>query len=297
MIVSSLLFALMGAAVQDAGRTSPNEVVVFLRSALGLVTLLPFLWRLGPAGLRTVRWRGHVVRAVFGLGAMYCFFACLRTLPLPEALLLNYSTPLFLPFFERTWSREPVPRAVWPALVLGFMGVLVILRPGSALFQPAAVLGVVAALSGALAQVGVRRLTQSEPTPRIVFWFAALAALFSAPPAALVWRPLSAREWLVFLAVGALATGGQLFLTRAYGWAPAAQVGPFMYANVVFAALIDWLLHTHVPDLRFVAGAALVVSGGVLTLRTLGRPAAPADEPAAASDDLSSPAQEAACER
>jgi len=129
----------------------------------------------------------------------------------------------------------------------------------------------------ALAQVGVRNLTSTETTTRIVFYFTLISTLVSGLPAALYWQTPARHEWGVLAALGTFAIVAQFCLTRSYAYAPAALVGPFIYASVVFAALLDWLLWRTLPDLLFVAGAALVVTAGILTLRL--RPAPPAVAP------------------
>jgi len=97
MVASAFLFAGMGAAVKVLARTLPNSMVVFVRSALGLLFLVPWLWRLGLSGLRTRHFGEHVIRGLAGLAAMYCFFYALARLRLADAVLLNYSLPLFVP--------------------------------------------------------------------------------------------------------------------------------------------------------------------------------------------------------
>lgn len=271
MMASALFFAGMGVGVKVAGRSLPNAEVVFFRNALGLLMLLPLVAHRGLRDLPTRHFKEHLVRGLAGLAAMYCFFYALAHMRLAEAVLLNYSMPLFMPMIERFWLQEPIPPRLWRSLVLGFAGVLLILKPGPGLFQPVAVVGLSAAVFGALAQVGVRRLTQTEPTTRIVFYFGAIATAVSAAPLPKVWTTPAPALWLVLLAMGALATLGQLFLTRAYAQAPAARVGPFIYVSVVFAALFDWALWGKLPEPSSMAGAALVVAAGALTLRWAGR--------------------------
>jgi drug/metabolite transporter (DMT)-like permease len=126
----------------------------------------------------------------------------------------------------------------------------------------------------AVAQVGVRRLTLTEPVTRIVFYFGLIGSLASAIPAAFVWRTPSPPLWGVLLAIGGCATFGQLALTRAYAYAPAAQVGPFIYAGPVVAGFLDWWIWKSLPDALFVLGAGLVVLAAVLMLRRSALPAA-----------------------
>jgi drug/metabolite transporter (DMT)-like permease len=264
MVASALLFALMSVAVKIASATLPNVVVVFFRSGFGLLTLLPFI--VG-ADLRTGRVREHLIRSLAGIASMYCFFYTLAHMRLADAVLLNYALPLFIPFVESAWLGEEFPRRLWTPVLVGFLGVIVILRPGSGLMEPVALLGVASALFAAVAQVGVRRLTRTEPVPRIVFYFAITATLLSALPAAVSWTSPQGAVWWAALAMGATATAGQLAMTRAYAHAPAAQVGPFIYSAVMFAAALDWLFWRKLPDAFTVAGGVLVAGAGILSLR------------------------------
>jgi drug/metabolite transporter (DMT)-like permease len=264
MVASALLFALMSVAVKVAAADLPNVMVVFFRSGFGLLTLLPFIVGLD---LRTRHHREHLVRSLAGIASMYCFFYTLAHMRLADAVLLNYSLPIFMPFVESAWLGEEFPRRLWTPVLLGFLGVLVILRPGHGLMQPVALVGVASALFAAVAQVGVRRLTRTEPVPRIVFYFAVTATLLTAIPAAGDWRTPSGAGWLWAVGMGATATAGQLALTRAYAHAPAAQVGPFIYSAVLFAAALDWLLWRKLPDGFTLAGGLLVVAAGILSLR------------------------------
>jgi drug/metabolite transporter (DMT)-like permease len=199
---------------------------------------------------------------------MYCFFFALARLPLAEAVLLNYSVPLFMPVVERLWLKERLPARLWGPLLAGFGGITLVLRPGPGLFRPAALVAVAAALFASVAQVGIRNLTATEPTERIVFYFALISTAVSAVPEALAWRLPPAALWPTLLAMGVLATGAQLLLTRAYARAPASRVGPFIYTAVVFAGALDWMFRGIVPDAASLWGAALVIAAGVMALRS-----------------------------
>ena len=264
MVLSALLFALMSVAVKVASETLPNVVVVFFRCAIGLVALLPFL---AGVRLRTTKFAEHLVRSLAGIASMYCFFYALAHMRLADAVLLNYSLPLFMPVVESLWLGEDFPRRLWTPVLVGFAGILVILRPGRGLVEPVALYGVASALFGAVAQVGVRRLTHTEPVTRIVFYFAWTASLIAAVPLIGTWRAPEGGVWYAVIAMGVTATLAQLALTRAYAHAPASQVGPFIYSSVVFAGLLDWLLFHKLPDAFTVAGGVLVAGAGILSLR------------------------------
>jgi drug/metabolite transporter (DMT)-like permease len=270
MTVSALLFAGMSLAVKVASRGLPNPEIVFFRNVLGLAVLLPLTLPLGARGLATRHLAEHLVRGLAGLAAMYCFFYAIAHLRVADAVLLNYSLPLFMPLIAWAWLKEPVPGRLWWVLALGFAGLLLILKPGLSLFNPVALVGVAAAVLAALAQVGIRRLTRTEPVTRIVFYFGVIATAVSAVPLAGVWRRPDASQWGVLIALGVLATLAQLALTRAYAHAPAAQVGPFIYMSVVFTTVLEGGLWGVWPDALSIAGAVLVCAAGILTLRWMG---------------------------
>jgi len=267
MVASAVLFASMAASVRFASSELPNAPIVFFRHFLMLVFLLPWLLRQGRHALDTGDVPGHLVRGIAGVSAVACYFYAIARLRLADAVLLNQSMPLFIPLVERAWLRERVPPRLWGVLLLGFGGLLFILKPGTGVFEPAALVGLASAALAAIAQVGIRRLTRTEPVTRIVFYFGLVASVVALPPAAFTWRTPSATAWAFLLLMAVFATIGQLTLTRAYLHAPAARVGPFLYAGPVFAGLLDWLLWGRLPDGLFVVGAVLVIAAATLALR------------------------------
>ena len=267
MAVSALLFASMAAMVSLAARELANAPIVFFRHFTMLVFLLPWLVRQGRRALETDDFAGHLVRGLAGVAAVACYFYAIARLRLADAVLLNQSMPLFIPLVERAWLGERIPSRLWGVLLLGFAGLLLILRPGSGVFEPAALVGLASAVLASIAQVGIRRLTRTEPVTRIVFYFGLVASVVALPPAAYWWTSPSAKTWAILLLMGIFATVGQFTLTRAYVHAPAAQVGPFLYVGPVFAGLLDWLIWGRLPDALFVAGAVVVIASATLALR------------------------------
>ena len=271
MILSALAFSLMGVCIQICARTLPNGMIVFFRNASGLLFLSPLLMQGGLSVLKTSHIRQHLVRGIAGLSSMYCYFYALSQMRLADAVLLNYTLPLFIPVVEAIWLREPLPRRLAFPLGLGFLGVVVVLRPGSGLVTAAAMVGLLAGFLSAVAQTGVRRLTQTEPTVRIVIYFAIMGSSISALGLPFVWVTPEPRIWLIIALMGLSATTGQLLLTKAYSHAPASQIGGFVYSGVLFAALLDWLRLGLVPSAGFFAGAVLVVAAGAVMFKIASR--------------------------
>lgn len=277
MVAAALLFAGVGVCVRTLSVSLPNEMVVFFRSFFGLVVLLPLAWHRGVGSLKTRHLGGHLGRGLAGVAAMYCYFYAVTQLPLAEAVLLNYTTPLFVPFIAALWLHERVSPKLWVAIGTGFIGILFILKPGQGLFASAALIGLASGVLAALAMAGVRRLTHTEPVFRIVFYFSLVSTIVAAVPLPVRWQTPDASLWLLLIVMGVIASLGQLLLTRAYACAPAAQVGPFSYATVVFAAVAGWGFWGELLDLFSLVGTVLVCIGGVLTIRHAGV-AAPAPE-------------------
>jgi drug/metabolite transporter (DMT)-like permease len=260
-VLAAAAFAVMAACVKAASASVGNEVIVFFRSAVGLLTLLPWLLRHGAGAVRTARLGGHLWRASFGLCAMYCFFYAIAHLHLAEAIVLTYSTPLFIPFIAWAWIREPPPAVIFVAVALGFGGIALIARPQAAgLASVATLVGVASGLCAAAAMVSIRRIADTEPAPRIVFYFSALSTLISAVPLAWAWRTPPAPVFALLVGTGVLATLGQLCLTRAYALAPAARIGAFTYIAVVFGGAAGWVLWDERPDAQSMLGTALVIA-------------------------------------
>lgn len=265
---AALMFASMGGLIRVVSAQMPNEQVVFFRNLFGLLVLVPILWqRGGRIELKTAHPGLHLVRSLFGLAAMYCFFYALSVLPLADAVLLNFTAPLFIPFVAMLWLGEDVSGRLWAAIVIGFSGVLLILKPGSGLYGGAALIGLASGAFAAVAMVSLRKLSASEPPLRVVVYYGVICTLVSCVPMLLSWQAVAPRLLLMLAAAGGFATMGQYLLSRGYGCAPAAQIAPFTYTSVVFAAVYGWLFWQELPGWTSAAGTLLVVVAGVLAMR------------------------------
>jgi drug/metabolite transporter (DMT)-like permease len=263
IIAAELMFVSMGASIRGVANELPNADIVFFRNMVGVLVLLPWLLRHGGTSLRTRVPHLHLLRGVAGLSAMYCFFYAIANIPLAEAMLLKLSSPLFIPLVALVWLGESVPWRVRAALMVGFLGVALILRPDFGNVSSVAFIGLLGGLFAAVAKVTVRRLSRTEPISRIVFYFALTGTLISVVPLFWYWQMPSARAFGWLLAIGAFATLGQLLLTRGLALAPAARMGTFGFFAVVFAALFGWLFWDEVLRYTTVVGSILVILAGI----------------------------------
>ncbi|MES2682046.1 MAG: DMT family transporter [Pseudomonadota bacterium] len=258
-------FACMGAFAKASAQQGASEVlIVFVRNLMGVLALLPWVLRNGAASLKTNRLGGHLWRALFGLCGMYSLFYAITHLPLAESLLLNYASPLFIPFIAWIVLAEKPPPLMIPAALLGLAGVALIVKPASLGFGLASWLGAASGVFAACAMVSLRRISDTEPAPRVVFYFSAIGTVVSLVP--LFWFATlpTPMQMLLMVATGLAATNGQLQLTRAYSHAPAARVGAMGYSAVIFAGLIGWLVWDETLDRYSLLGAVLVIGTCVI---------------------------------
>lgn len=262
------MFAIVGALIRFASASLSNEMIVFFRNIFALMFLFPFfVARNGLSGLKTQKLHLHLLRSAAGLAAMYCYFYALANMKLAEAVLLSYTSPLIIPLIAWIWLRESVPRMVRVSIFIGFIGVLFILKPGVGIFQPVSLIALTAAIFASLAMTTIRRMSVSEPPGRIVFYFALLTTTTSAVPLIWAWETPNSLTLFVLLLVGIIAIIAQFLMTKGYSTAPAAQVGPFIYATIVFATIIGWLFWGESLDILTWIGALLVCVAGIGAIR------------------------------
>lgn len=266
VVGAALAFSVMAALIKQLAGPLNNEMLVWARNFFSVLFLLPLLIRYKPHQFLTRHWRGHLLRTGAGLTAMYCMFWSIPRLNLAEAVLLNHTATLFIPFIAWLWLKETVTPRTVVALLIGFVGILLVLKPGIGVFSWPAVVGLASGVFAGIAMVSIRSMAGIEPTTRIVLYFSVFGTLLSSVPLAWAWQTPTWWQWLLLAAIGALAAAGQLLLTRGYMSAAAAQVGPFTYSSVLFAALLGWLFWNESLDPRSWYGAVLVIAAGVLLI-------------------------------
>lgn len=287
ILCSELLLASMSAAIKVVAADLPNEMLVFFRNLFGLTFVLPVAARHGFGALKTRHLHLHLARSLAGVSAMYCFFYTIASIPLAEAILFKLTAPFYIPIIAWLWLSEQVPGTVKAAVAVGFGGVALVLQPGFHAIPVAGLVGLGGAVLAALAKVAIRRMSPTEPSARIVFYFGSIATSVSAVPLLWAWQTPSWQDLGWLAAMGASATIAQLLLTRAYALAPAAQIGPFTYVSVIFGSAYGWLFWDEIPGPLVVVGSVLIVAAGILTTRRRGQGGRPSPVPGrkAVTDD------------
>lgn len=273
MLVAAALFALMSVQVKHLSASFSPAELVFYRSVFGLLaiwSMIAITRRQWLAPLATRHLRAHFWRGLAGFTALVLFFYAIARLPLATAVTLNYTAPLFLAAFSAWWLHERHGRGLVGAVLLGFVGIVLLLRPqvqGQAWLP--ALAGVSSGMLAAVAYVHVKQLGQlGEPEWRVVFYFTLLATLGGAAwmGVAGFHRP-QAEDWPWLIGIGVTATLAQLALTRAYHRGRTLTVGALAYSTVGFSAIYGVVLFGERLPIQAWLGMAVVALAGILAVR------------------------------
>ena len=265
-LIAGVLLSALDTTAKYLVRDHSLFLVVWARYAGQMAVVTPFAWhRAGPGFWRTRHLRMQLLRSSCLVAATCCFFFGLRFLPLAEASAITFLAPVVIVVLSQPVLGERPTRVRWAAVALGFAGVLVLMRPGSSVLHPAAVLLVAAAVCNALYQLLTRRVTGDSVYTTLFYSAVVGAAGFTlAVPFALESSPLAWFDTGLLLAMGVLAGLAHWLLTRAYLTAPASLLTPFTYVQLLWATLFGYLVFRQLPDRWSVVGMLIIVGSGVM---------------------------------
>ncbi len=258
-----------------AGREATRELDVFqimaLRSLIGLVMLYPLIHLAGGlAALKTSRPWQQLVRNVVHYAAQYSWFLALTLIPLAQVISIEFTMPIWTAILAVAFLGERM--GLWKnlAIVLGVVGVVVIVRPGANEIVPGQLIALAAAVGFAISLTMVKSLTRTDSVVAILFWMLVIQSAIGLVPALAVWRWPSTYVWGWIVVIAFLGTYSHYCLTRAMLHADATIVVPMDFLRVPLAALAGWLIYSERVDTFTVLGAALILSGNLLNLKTSG---------------------------
>jgi len=241
--------------------------IMAFRGAVAAGILVPFLIRKeGLTVFHTRHLSFQIIRALMGVAAFALFFYALRFLKLADATVIGFSGSIFMAALAVPLLGERVGLRRWSAIGVGFIGVVIILQPGSGAFQPAALLAVASALVYSLVMIGTRWLSRSDSSSSMVVYHSLVTAVVGFAALPFVWIVPNAFEVFLFLVAGFFGTAAQFCLVRAFRYAPVAVLAPFDYGALIFAAVIGFVVWNEVPGLSLWIGAAIVIASGLFIL-------------------------------
>ena len=262
-------FAFMAAMIKlghEAGIATVE--LCFYRFAFGLPPLLAWIaWSGNYGAWRTARPAAHAWRAAVGLSTMVLAFSALAYLPLAESTTIGFAAPLFAVMLSALVLKEPVGLHRWSAVAIGFVGVLLVMRPHGGPLPPVGLLLAVGAAFGVgVVTITIRQIGRTEHPQTTVLWFSMLSMLALGMLMPFHARVHDLQAWLILIALGAFGGFGQLFLTASLRFAPVSVVVPFDYFQLLWAVLLGWLIFSNQPPATTWAGAAAIVASGLYTL-------------------------------
>jgi len=278
-LISAVLFAVMSALIRYLGARYPIGEVVFFRSAFAIVpVVLVYAWR-GElaAAVRTESPLGQASRGALSIVGMFCNFGALARLPLIEANAIGFSSPLIGVALAALILKERVRIYRWSAVIVGFLGVLVVLAPHLtgdeltiAMASATSVAGLIYAVAGSITNAGTmiqtRHLTKSERTSSIVFYFSLICALAGLITWPFGWLAPSLGEFAALAAIGFLGGTGHIFLTESYRYASASMVAPFDYTSMIWALILGYAMFGETPTVMIVLGSAIIAGAGLFVI-------------------------------
>lgn len=267
MVGSLLFFAAMDALVKDLGTRYPTMQIVFFRSVFAFVPiLLVILHGRSLNALKVHSVGGHILRSLVGIGAMFCFFHAYARMPLADVVAISFAAPVFVVALSVPLLGEKVGPRRWTAVLVGFLGVLVMIQPDASLLNSVAVVPLIGTLFFALAMIVLRKLGRTETSVSVAFSFTLACTLASGAVLPFVWTAPDLTDLLLLIAVGLLGGIGQILMTAAFKHGDVAVIAPFEYTAMIWATLLGFVFWGDVPGLNIWIGVAIVMASGLFIL-------------------------------
>jgi drug/metabolite transporter (DMT)-like permease len=258
MFIATFFFAAMHGSIRYVSATiHPFEIALF-RNLFALVVVLPWFYRYGLAPLRTQRFGLHALRAAFNIMAMLSFFYALSITPLSEVTALGFTAPIFATVLAALVLREVVRARRWTAIAIGFLGTLIILRPGFEAIGTGQLLVLFSSMIWACALLVIKTLGRTDSSATIISYMALLMIPLSLVPALFVWQWPVGHEWGWLIAIGVLGGIGQFGMTEALRQADTAVVMPIDFFKLIWVAVIAYLAFAERPDLYTWVGGSVI---------------------------------------
>lgn len=271
ILLSGMLLASHDGLSKYLTQLYPVFLVVWARYLAQVVLMFGlFTPRMGTRVFRTLRPWPQLLRGLSLVGVSILFISGLRYIPLAEATAVIFLTPLMVTLVSALLG-EKVSRSQWIAVAFGLLGVLIIVRPGGALFTPAVLLPFGAAISFTLYQLLTRRLAGTDHPVTSNFLTSLVGCAVMSVLVLFNWRTPTLHDATLMASLGAMAMAGHLVLTQAFRYASAATLAPFTYGQIVFAGLVGFIAFGHTPDLGAMAGMAVIIASGLCMAWVQGR--------------------------
>lgn len=267
MLAGVCMLALMDVALKLLVADYASMQVVFLRCAVSTVIFLGWILATGRRQFRTAYPAGHLLRGLIGLAMLFSVGECLRELQLADAYAIFFAAPLLITVLSGPVLGEPAGPLRTAAAVVGFIGVVIVLKPsGEGWISYGGAMGLAAVLFYSMTVLLLRRMGEKDGSVTIAFWFTTLVGLGSAAFALPSWTPVERGDWVLVAVLGISGTIGQVLLTMAFRRASAAILAPFDYTHMIWAVIYGYWIWNFLPGTRTWVGAGIIVASGLFVI-------------------------------
>ena len=260
-------FSVMVLLVKMAGERLHVTQILLVRQAIMMLIVMPSVLNHFPGCLKTKRLDLQIMRVVFALVAMLCGFYSIIHMPLADAVAIGFAKSFFVTIFAIWLLKEVVGIRRWAAVGVGFIGVIVMMRPGSEGFDPNAILALIGAAGAGLVMVIIRKLSQTDQPITTLSYQAFLVAFCVALPALYYWQPPTAIEWGLMVAIGVVSYGAQMLNIYAYSWGEASVLASLDYVRLLYATFLGWLVFDTFPGPYTWLGALVIIGASIYTVQ------------------------------
>lgn len=267
IVVAALGFALMTALIKLAGERLHVTQILFVRQIVMMAIVMPSVLNHFPGCLKTARLDLQIIRVVFALIAMLCGFYAVIHMPLADAMAIGFAKSFFVTIFAIFILHEVVGIRRWSAVAVGFVGVVVMMQPGTEGFDPISILALISAAAAGMVMVIIRKLSQTDKPITTLSYQAILVAICVAIPAWIYWLPPTPFEWALLLAIGIVSYGAQMLNIYAYTWGEASVLASLDYIRLLYATLFGWLLFDTIPGVATWIGAMVIIGASLYTVQ------------------------------
>lgn len=266
VLLATLSGSIMGALIKVIGQRVPVFEILFIRQLFALLMVAPIIIKSGPKAFKTSVWKLYLLRGAFSFIAMSAGFTAVVYMPLAEVTAIGFVRTLFTTLLAIVFLREVVGIRRWSVTIIGFIGVLVIVRPDTGEFNIYAILAIISAFFVAAIMIILRKVSQIDKPSTIMVYQSLLVTLFMAGPAWWYWTTPTLNEVLVIILIASLLSAMQWFYIQAYRVAEAVTVAQVEYVRLLFATGIGILFFSEIPTLWTLLGASIIVGSTFYTV-------------------------------
>jgi drug/metabolite transporter (DMT)-like permease len=258
-LLSCFFASCMVAIVRHLSDDLSAYQLTFFRALVGLIFFLPWIIKSWPNGVKTKNWPLQITRTFLSLIAMTLFFIAIQHVPLATATSLSFVTPIFTAIFAILWLKESSDARKWEGLMMGFVGAIIIIRPGAEGFNAYALLVIVSALCWANVTIAVKKLTKTDSTGTISALMMMLSVPMALPMAVATWQPVEQHHIIWLIGMGGAAALAQYLFVKAFSLADVVKLIPIGFSRLIFITVIAYFAFDEIPDFWTLIGSGVII--------------------------------------